>query len=117
MSCYRCTEKFSLFKKEIGCGNCGFGFCSKCCQNKINVPKKENRTLNVCLKCFQQLKSNETSAAVSNTTKDITPPKNFLKLQEANSAKQETSVDNDLANRLEKLNDNKKSCNKLYNFY
>lgn len=55
MSCYRCAVKFSLFNREIGCGNCGFGFCSKCCNDKTNVPKKGNQTHKVCSKCYDTL--------------------------------------------------------------
>lgn len=39
MSCYNCTKEFSFLNRERGCANCGFGFCSRCLNNKILVPK------------------------------------------------------------------------------
>ena len=52
MSCSKCFEKFSLFKKEIGCTKCGFSICTKC-------SKKHNKSV-VCVSCFDKLNnSNE----------------------------------------------------------
>ncbi|KAK6182140.1 hypothetical protein SNE40_009891 [Patella caerulea] len=50
--CYGCGVGFSLFKKEHGCKNCGFAFCSKCLTKIIAVPKLNNAKHHVCNKCY-----------------------------------------------------------------
>lgn len=111
MSCYRCAVKFSLFNREIGCGNCGFGFCSKCCNDKTNVPKKGNQTHKVCSKCYDTLTNKANTDSKSNET---TPPKNFLKLVESNKAKETKQLateDKHLIDRLENLKSKNKPSN------
>lgn len=102
------------------CGNCNFAFCSKCCNEKINVPKKENKLLVVCSKCKNVIKNGG-----KNETSDDALPKNFLKLVETNRSKTNTASANvasnqapnqggyqDLANRLEILkNTDKRNSN------
>lgn len=99
MSCCQCAKKFSLFNREIGCGNCGFGFCSKCCSYKINVPKKDNKRLNVCFKCNDSITNNKKEPIT------VSPPKNFLKLVEKNKIKNQNAPTEDtiIAKRLENL--------------
>jgi hypothetical protein len=74
--------------------------------------------MNVCFNCFQALsKHDASSTAPSNTSQHNrvvkeSPPKNLLKLMEANKAKEENSVDISLAARLEKLNTPKETKRK-----
>jgi len=97
-SCYACSSKYSFFRKEVGCGNCGFSFCSKCCSQKIGVPKKNNKVLNVCANCFKRLtnENDEHQSSLSERRKtaeekeiktQMSPPANFLKLVEQNNSK------------------------------
>ncbi|KAJ8723867.1 hypothetical protein PYW07_007847 [Mythimna separata] len=59
MSCNSCTKPFSLLRKEKGCPNCGFSYCSKCLDNKMFVSKLNAET-KVCAKCKNsQSKPNE----------------------------------------------------------
>ncbi|KAJ8714077.1 hypothetical protein PYW08_007697 [Mythimna loreyi] len=59
MSCNSCAKPFSLLRKEKGCPNCGFSYCSKCLDNKMFLPKLNAET-KVCAKCKNsQLKPNE----------------------------------------------------------
>ncbi|XP_013402843.1 abscission/NoCut checkpoint regulator [Lingula anatina] len=53
--CYSCATEFGIFKKEHGCKNCGFGFCSKCVSSKIAVPKRNSEVHHVCQKCYDIL--------------------------------------------------------------
>ncbi|BFZ06839.1 hypothetical protein BsWGS_09878 [Bradybaena similaris] len=54
--CYGCGTEFGVFKKEHGCKNCGFAFCSKCLHEKtVPVPKKNNAKHHVCQKCYKIL--------------------------------------------------------------
>ncbi|KAK3580877.1 hypothetical protein CHS0354_032939 [Potamilus streckersoni] len=53
--CYGCGLGFGVFKKEHGCKNCGFAFCSKCLTKKASIPKLKNEKHSVCNKCFDVL--------------------------------------------------------------
>ncbi|RNA28551.1 abscission ut checkpoint regulator isoform X2 [Brachionus plicatilis] len=99
MSCYRCAEKFRFFKKELGCPNCGFSFCSKCLDFRIKVPNKGDKVLSVCQKCHDSLKGEQNSKA-----QDYSPPKNFVKMVEENKTKVvHQNPDKDIESRLNKL--------------
>ena len=54
MSCYNCAKSFSVFTKEKGCKNCGFGFCSNCLKHKMILPKTGLEG-NVCGACQKGL--------------------------------------------------------------
>ncbi|ELU10647.1 hypothetical protein CAPTEDRAFT_141529 [Capitella teleta] len=49
--CFACSSAFGFFKKEHGCKNCGFAFCSSCLPHKEPVPKHNNQRLPVCINC------------------------------------------------------------------
>lgn len=55
-SCYSCGTEFGIFKKEHGCKNCGFAFCGKCLNKKIEVPRLNNSRVSVCNRCFGIIK-------------------------------------------------------------
>ena len=72
--CNGCATKFSFFKKEKGCKNCGYSFCKDCLSHKIKIPKLKNEKHEVCKKCYDILtgKAKPTQAKYS-------PPENFKK--------------------------------------
>ena len=72
--CNGCAIKFSFFKKEKGCKNCGYSFCKDCLSHKIQVPKFKNEKHEVCKKCYDIL----TGKAKPNQAK-YSPPENFKK--------------------------------------
>lgn len=66
-----------MFKKEHGCKNCGFSFCSKCLSEKpIPVPRKNNAKHRVCHKCLKILKG-EVAASADQRSYDL--PEAYLK--------------------------------------
>ncbi|EDV99821.1 abscission/NoCut checkpoint regulator [Drosophila grimshawi] len=62
MSCYGCSRKYGLFCKEYGCPNCGYSYCAKCLKRPINVPRHDNKVLNVCLICYDKLSKMQANA-------------------------------------------------------
>ncbi|XP_046582007.1 abscission/NoCut checkpoint regulator-like [Haliotis rubra] len=53
--CYGCGTTFGIFRKEHGCKNCGFAFCSRCLPKSIEVPKLNNVKHHVCNRCHEIL--------------------------------------------------------------
>ncbi|KAL5008294.1 hypothetical protein ScPMuIL_013875 [Solemya velum] len=76
MSCYSCGETFGVFKKERGCKNCGYAFCSRCLPRTIKVPKLDNKTHHVCNKCYNILTG---KTKPEDTTGRYSPPEAFKK--------------------------------------
>ncbi|XP_064621318.1 abscission/NoCut checkpoint regulator-like [Lineus longissimus] len=72
--CYACTAEFGVFKKEHACKNCGFGFCSKCLSNKIEIPKLNNEKHSVCSKCYNIMTGKTKPKVVK-----LSPPENYKK--------------------------------------
>lgn len=88
--CYSCGAEFGIFRKEHGCKNCGFVFCSKCLGKKIEVPRLNNSKGSVCNRCFNLLKgslksSSPPSSSVSSTPQlyPPSPPLAYKKRMEA----------------------------------
>ncbi|KAK7104442.1 abscission/NoCut checkpoint regulator-like isoform X2 [Littorina saxatilis] len=84
--CYACGAEFGLFKKEQGCKNCGFAFCSRCLTKKAAIPKEkldsrlqskgsDKETQHVCNKCYDIL-TGKTKPVESGRR---TPPEALLK--------------------------------------
>ncbi|KAK3736880.1 hypothetical protein RRG08_000627 [Elysia crispata] len=90
--CYGCGAEFGMFKKEHGCKNCGFAFCSKCLNEKsVPVPKKNNTKHRVCHKCFRILKG-ELPANAGQQSYDL--PEAYLKRMAALKEKESASPGN-----------------------
>ncbi|KAI6186875.1 FYVE-type domain-containing protein [Aphelenchoides besseyi] len=55
MPCTNCMTNYSLFNREDGCSNCGYGFCKKCLTKKHLLPRLSNKPVPVCDSCYTTL--------------------------------------------------------------
>lgn len=112
--CYGCAVKFTLFKKEYGCKNCGRAFCSGCLSFSAMIPRTGNTQQKVCKQCHEVLTRGSSPANASKWS----PPQNYKKRIAALEAKQKpiplqsqglTQQDQVIAERLARLRQENKS--------
>lgn len=101
-SCIGCGASFGIFKKEIGCKNCGLVYCKDCLSKKASIPKQKNEVHKVCNKCYKILTGKNTSINAS----DYSPPEIHKKKMAA------LSVHNQLNNASISKDKNKKDNSK-----
>ncbi|KAM5340695.1 abscission/NoCut checkpoint regulator isoform 2-T2 [Glossophaga mutica] len=111
--CYGCAVKFTFFKKENGCKNCGRAYCSGCLSFSAVVPRAGNSQQKVCKQCHEVLTRGSSPANASKWS----PPQNYKKRVAALEAKQKPSTpqrqgltkqDQLIAERLARLRQEKK---------
>ncbi|XP_030900346.1 abscission/NoCut checkpoint regulator isoform X2 [Melopsittacus undulatus] len=108
--CYGCASKFSVFKKECGCKNCGRSFCSSCLSFSAVVPRCGSTQKKVCKQCHETLTGRVAAfEAKQNQLKEQQKAAAVKAPGQAGSRYQGLSKeDRAIAERLEKLREERK---------
>ncbi|XP_046377435.1 abscission/NoCut checkpoint regulator-like [Haliotis rufescens] len=77
--CYGCGTTFGIFRKEHGCKNCGFAFCSRCLPKSIEVPKLNNVKHHVCNRCHEILTGKADREKEKEREKQLAAPDAYYK--------------------------------------
>jgi len=112
MACFTCASKFTWFKKEHGCPNCGKAFCKDCLSHSAIVKRHGGKQQNVCIKCFKLLTEKPTKESGQQKKEFCADdPNNYLgpsmkdiaAKQKQQKQPKEDDEDADIKERLQKL--------------
>uniref|UniRef100_A0A0K8TS31 Putative membrane trafficking and cell signaling protein hrs n=1 Tax=Tabanus bromius TaxID=304241 RepID=A0A0K8TS31_TABBR len=108
MACNACIKRYGFFCKEFGCPNCGYSFCKQCLKKTIEVPRRGNAVMNVCLKCFEKLEKEKSrpapSAAIVNVAEKVFDIEESVELEaplQPMNLGEEAKTENDIAENLD----------------
>ncbi|RVE50062.1 hypothetical protein evm_005268 [Chilo suppressalis] len=103
MACNSCAKPYTLFRKEKGCPNCGFSYCSKCLHHTIFINKHDANKMKVCTKCSNTLTN-------INKSKPLQPPDAYYRriaMTSNENSNTNNEIEEELHRRLKSLKDDR----------